>query len=318
MTETKKTVKKKPAKKTPEFETSFGIVSILGAPNVGKSTLINAILGTKVSIVSPKIQTTRSIIRGIYMSEDGKTQIVLNDTPGVFTPKKRLDKAMVGAAYEGAKEGDQLLLMIDAKKGITEETQILIDHIKETRRKAVAVLNKVDLVKDKTKLLTLTDALTKEGVFTDYFMISALKADGIDGLKNFLVSRMKKGPFMYPEDELSTLPARLFAAEITREKLFLKLYQELPYDVTVETDSYTENENGSIKIEQSIIVSSLGHKKIVIGDKAQKIKQIGELARKELTRLLGAKVHLYLFVKVKEDWQDNKSYYSPWGLNFNA
>lgn len=299
-------------------KTAFGIVSILGAPNVGKSTLINALVGTKVSIVSPKIQTTRSIIRGIMMSEDNKIQIVINDTPGVFTPKKRLDKAMVGAAFDSAKEGDQLLLMIDAKKGIDEETEKLIVHLKETKRKAVCILNKTDLIKDKTKLLPLTEKLHAEGIFSEIFMVSALKADGVKELKALLFSRAKKGPHFYPDDEVSTLPARMFAAEITREKLFINLYQELPYGLSVETEAYTENPNGSVKIEQSITVASLAHKKIVIGDKAQMLKKIGEQSRKELTRLLGVKVHLYLFVKVKEDWQDRKDYYTPWGLDFNA
>jgi len=292
----------------------FAFVAILGAPNAGKSTLVNQLVGSKVSIVSPKVQTTRSRIRGILV--EGETQLVLVDTPGIFKPSRRLDRAMVASAWTEADESDLRLLIVDSEKGLDKNTRSIIDNLKKNRQKAVLVLNKIDLVK-KEKLLPLIAELNKYPLFTDTFMISAETGENTNELKTYLLNKAPKGLWMFPEDQLSDLPNRLFAAEITREKLFMHLQQELPYTLAVETTSFKEQKNG-IRIEQTIYVERPGQRSIILGKNGAMIKKIGAAARYELSKLLDTPVHLFLFVKVKENWQEDPAQYSDWGLDFNA
>lgn len=292
----------------------FGFVAVLGAPNAGKSTLVNRLVGAKVSIVSPKVQTTRSRIRGIMV--DGDTQIILVDTPGIFKPSRRLDRAMVASAWTESEESDLRLLLVDAQKGIDKNTQNIIDNLEKNRQKTVLVINKIDLIA-KEKLLPLISALNKPDLFTDTFLISASTGENVEDLKRFLVSKMPIGLWMFPGDQLSDLPNRLFAAEVTREKLFMALQQELPYSVAVETTQFKEQKNG-IRIEQTIYVERTGQKSIVLGKNGSMIKKIGEQSRKDLMRLFDTPVHLFLFVKVKENWVEDPSQYSNWGLDYNA
>ncbi|MDD3669389.1 MAG: GTPase Era [Alphaproteobacteria bacterium] len=294
--------------------TRFAFIAVLGAPNAGKSTLVNALTGTKVSIVSPKVQTTRARIRGIAMA--GNAQLALVDTPGIFKPGRRLDRAMVSAAWDAAGESDARLLLVDAKRGIDADTDALIRTLEQNRQKTILVINKIDLVK-KDALLPLIAALAKHAIFTDTFPVSAQTGENIAELKQFLADAAPEGPWMFPADDASDIPARLFAAEITREKLFLLLQKELPYHVSVSTDAYREEKN-AIRIEQTIIVGRAAHKPIVVGRKGEMIKKIGESARRELTRLLGTKVNLFLFVKVQENWTDDPAQYAAWGLDYNA
>ncbi len=295
-------------------EQHFGFVAVLGAPNVGKSTLVNRLVGAKVSIVSPKVQTTRSRVRGIFV--EGDTQLVLVDTPGIFKPSRRFDRAMVASAWTESQESDTRLFLVDAQKGIDKNTQAILTSLVKENRKCILVINKIDLVK-KDKLLPLIAELSACGVFTETFLISAQTGEQVEALKNYLVSQAPKGLWMFPEDQLSDLPNRLFAAEITREKLFMHLQQELPYTLAVETTSWQEKENG-IRVEQTIYVERDGLKSIVLGKNGSMIKKIGSVARREMTALFERPVHLFLFVKVKENWSDDPAQYRDWGLDYNV
>ncbi|MBX7199715.1 MAG: GTPase Era [Rhodospirillaceae bacterium] len=302
-------------------ETRCGFVAVLGAPNAGKSTLVNALVGTKVSIVSPKVQTTRTIVRGIAMF--GASQVVFLDTPGIFQAKKRLERAMVAAAWTGAGDAEVILLVVDAawaaKRGkVDDDSQRIIDDLKASGRKGLLALNKVDAAADKQKLLALTADLHATGVFSEVFMISALTGDGLDRMRELLAGLVPQGPWMFPEDDVSDMPQRMLAAEITREKLFFQLKQELPYSCAVETESWQERKDGSVRIDQVIYVSRESHRPIVLGKGGQKIKAIGEAARKELSTLMGLEVHLFLRIKVDERWGERSSFYNAWGLDFNA
>ena len=299
----------------PEHEKRCGYVAIVGAPNAGKSTLTNGLVGTKVSIVSPKVQTTRFRVLGILMT--GPAQVILVDTPGIFQPKRRLDRAMVAAAWHGASDAEIICLMVDAHRGLDDDTRAIIDKLKGARREAILVLNKVDMVK-KEKLLKLTGQLHEEGIFTDVFMVSALKGDGLADLSKVLSDRVPLGPWMFPEDEVSDLPQRMLAAEITREKAFIQLHEELPYALTVETEKWEEREDGSARIDQVIYVQRDGQKAIVVGKGGHQIKTIGAAARTELEALLERRVHLFLHVKVREDWQEKRGHYNEMGLDFDA
>ena len=296
-------------------ETRSGFVALLGAPNAGKSTLMNAMVGAKVSIVTPKVQTTRSRILGV--TSEGTAQLVFVDTPGIFRPRRRLDRAMVAAAWGGAADADVIALLIDAKTGIDENTQRIIDGLKTAGRKAICVFNKVDTVK-RERLLTLTDRLRTEDIFTDFFMISALTGDGVADLRKALAERLPEGPWHFPEDQLSDMNDRLFSAEITREKLFLNLHQELPYSLTVETEKWEPFENGAVKIEQTIYVERDSQKGIVLGKGGERIRRIRTLAQEELEAILERPVHLFLFVKVRENWGEDPERYRDWGLDFSS
>jgi GTP-binding protein Era len=296
-------------------ETRCGVVAVMGAPNAGKSTLVNRLVGSKVSIVSPKVQTTRARVTGIAL--DGQTQMILLDTPGVFVPRRRLDRSMVDAAWRTATDADGVLMLVDAKRGNDDQTRLLIDGLKERQITAVLALNKIDLV-HRPQLLDLAAQINQLGNFSDTFMISAENGDGINDLKAFMSARMPVGPWLYPEDEATDMPARLLAAEVTREHAFRQLHQELPYSLAVETESWEDQEDGSAKINQVIYVGKEGHRKIVIGAKGAQIKQIGAASRAELGRLLDRKVHLFLHVKVAENWDERRDFYRLWGLEFNV
>ncbi|MBF0249014.1 MAG: GTPase Era [Alphaproteobacteria bacterium] len=295
--------------------TRCGFVAVLGAPNAGKSTLVNRLVGAKVSIVTHKVQTTRTRVLGIAIQ--GAAQLVFIDTPGIFKPRRRLDRAMVAAAWGGAMDADMSVLVVDAVRGVDPDTAAIIERMKKENVRAHLVLNKIDKVK-KPDLLALTAKLNDEGVFDDTFMISALNGQGVDDLLAFLAGRMPEGPWHFPEDQVSDMTERLLAAEITREKLYLQLHQELPYATTVETETWEERADGSIKIEQVIFVERDGQKSIILGKGGKQIKKIGQDARRELEEILDAKVHLFLFVKVREKWGDDPERYRDWGLDFNA
>lgn len=297
-------------------ETRCGFIAILGAPNVGKSTLVNRMVGSKVSIVSPKVQTTRTRVLGIVMA--GDAQIVLIDTPGVFAPRRRLDRAMVAAAWGGAADADRIALLIDAERGIDRDTRAVLDKLAEHKpAPADAVINKIDLIK-KPDLLTLATELNATGLFENIFMISAEKGDGVDDLIAHFARSVRPGPWMFPEDQLSDMPERLLAAEITREKLYLQLRKELPYAATVETEKWEELGDGSARLEQTIYVERDSQKAIVLGHKGARIKEIGATSRQELEEILGRRVHLFLFVKVRENWGDDPERYRDWGLDYKA
>ena len=296
--------------------TRCGFVALVGAPNAGKSTLLNALVGSKVAIVSPKVQTTRTRVLGITL--EGDSQLVFVDTPGIFQPKRRLERAMVAAAWQGAQDADLVVLLVDATADrIKPETRSIIEGLKAAGRPAILALNKIDAVK-RPKLLALSEALNAEGDFTATYMISALTADGLDDLKSALATAVPEGPWLYPEDQLSDMPERLLAAEITREKIFLRLYQELPYAATVETESWEQRDDGSIAISQVIFVQRDTQKAIVLGKGGQMIKAIGTAARQELEEILDCRVHVRLFVKVRESWIDDPDRYRDWGLDHNA
>lgn len=299
----------------PEADRRCGYVAIVGAPNAGKSTLVNALVGTKVSIVSPKVQTTRFRVLGILMA--GPAQVILVDTPGIFQPKKRLERAMVAAAWGGATDADLICLLVDAQKGYDDNTRSIVEKLREAGRKAVLVLNKVDVVK-KEKLLALAADLDAEGIFTQVFMVSALTGSGLDALNRLFVASVPQGPWMFPEDEVSDLPQRMLAAEITREKAFHQLHEEVPYALTVETEQWEEREDGSARIDQVIYVMRESQKAIVVGKGGHQIKAIGAAARTELEALLERRVHLFLHVKVKEDWTEKRGHYNEMGLDFDA
>lgn len=304
-----------PPAPTPAEGARAGFVAVIGAPNVGKSTLINRIVGAKVTIVSPKVQTTRTRVRAIH--NVGKSQLVFVDTPGIFKPRRRLDRAMVAAAWAGASEADQVVLMVDAVRGVDSDTQAILQRLKDSRRKVVLAINKVDAV-NKPALLALADPLYREGIFTETFMISAETGDGVNDLVNALAERMPGGPWLFPTDELSDMPERLMAAEITREQLYLQLRKELPYHATVETERWEDRKDGSVKIDQVIYVQRDSQKAIVLGKGGHQVKAIGAAARKELEAILDCKVHLFLFVKVRENWGDDPERYRDWGLDFEA
>jgi GTPase len=293
--------------------TRCGFVALIGAPNVGKSTLVNALVGSKVTIVSRKVQTTRALIRGIVV--ENNAQIILVDTPGIFSPRRRLDRAMVSTAWSGAHDADLVCVLIDAREGIDEEADAILTRLATVRHDRILVLNKIDLVA-REKLLALAKAANDRLKFAGTFMISALSGDGIDDLRRTLAEMVPRGPFHYPEDQMSDAPLRHLAAEITREKIFRQLHQELPYQSTVETDSWTERKDKSIRIEQTIFVERESQRKIVLGKGGATIKSIGAEARKEIAEILGQPVHLFLFVKVREDWGDDPDRYREMGLEF--
>lgn len=295
--------------------TRCGFVTLLGAPNAGKSTLVNTMVGAKVSIVSPKVQTTRSRVRGIVVKDD--CEIVLVDTPGIFKPKRRLDRAMVAAAWQEAEYTDLRVLMVDARRGLDDDTRAIVDSLKKNKLAAVLVLNKTDLVKPE-KLLELSAQLNALHDFSETFMLSASTGEGVDEFENRIATQMPESPFMFPADQVSDLPNRLLAAEITREKLYMNLNQELPYVTTVLTDSWKDLDNGAIRLDQTIYVEREKQRQIVLGKNGAMIKKIGMQARKELEDLFECRVHLFLFVKVREKWGDNPELYRPWGLDFNA
>lgn len=294
-------------------ETRAGFVALIGAPNAGKSTLLNRLVGTKVSIVSHKVQTTRTTVRGIAMV--GSSQIIFVDTPGIFQPRRRLDRAMVGAAWEGAKDADIVCLLIDAERGLTGDAERVLEALGDIALPKILLINKIDRV-PREDLLALVAAANERAQFDDTFMISALNGDGCDDLLNHLAKTVPADPWLYPEDQVSDLPARLLAAEITREKLFLRLHQELPYSAHVEVEGWEERKDGSIKIDQVIYIQRQAHKKIVIGKSGETIKAISSAARAELTKLLDRPVHLFLFVKVRENWIDDPERYREMGLEF--
>jgi GTP-binding protein Era len=290
-----------------------GFVALIGAPNVGKSTLINAIVGAKVAIVSHKVQTTRTLLRGIATEADA--QLVFIDTPGIFQPRRRLDRAMVAGAWTGAGDADLVGAMIDAKRGLDDETSALMERLAGLERPKILIVNKVDLVAKPT-LLALVKNASERATFAATFMVSALTGDGIADLRHWLAGHVPVGPWHYPEDQITDAPLRQLAAEITREKLYLRLHQELPYQSTVETHSWKELKDGSVRIEQTIYVERTSQRKIVLGKAGQTIRAIGAQARREIADIVEQPVHLFLFVKVREGWEDDPERYSELGLEF--
>src|SRR5262249_36578005 len=290
-----------------------GFIALIGAPNVGKSTLINALVGTKVTIVSHKVQTTRTLLRGIAI--EGEAQLVFIDTPGIFAPRRRLDRAMVSTAWAGAHDADIVGVLIDAKRGIDIEGDALLDGLKAVPQRKVLILNKVDLI-EKPALLALAQAANARADFAATFMISALSGDGVADFKRWLAVAVAPGPWHYPEDQITDAPLRQLAAEITREKLYLRLHQELPYQSTVETTSWQERSDGSVRIEQTIYVERESQRKIVLGKGGQTIKAIGAEARREIAEVIEQPAHLFLFVKVREGWGDDPERYREMGLEF--
>lgn len=293
--------------------TRCGFVALIGAPNAGKSTLMNALVGAKVTIVSRKVQTTRALVRGIAL--EGDTQIIFVDTPGIFAPKRRLDRAMVTSAWGGAGDADVIALLVDVRKGITEEVEAILAKLPEARAPKVLILNKTDAI-DPPRLLKLAADLNEKHSFKETFMISALKQRGLDLLRSKLAGMMAPGPWLYSEDQVSDAPLRALAAEITREKLFERLHDELPYESHVETELWKEQPDGSARVEQTIFVTREGHKKIVIGEGGRTIKSIGSAARKDIMEAAETKIHLFLFVKVRENWGDDPERYRNMGLDF--
>jgi GTP-binding protein Era len=293
--------------------TRCGFIALIGAPNAGKSTLLNALVGAKVSIVSHKVQTTRMLVRGIAI--ENSSQLIFVDTPGIFAPKRRLDRAMVTSAWSGAHDADLVGVLIDARKGIDEESGAILEGLGEVRKEIFLILNKVDLV-EKPSLLQVAQDANARGRFTATFMVSALDGSGVSDLKSWLADHVPGGPWHYPADEISDAPMRQLAAEITREKLYHRLHQELPYQSTVETESWKELKDGSVRIEQTIYVERESQRKIVLGKEGQAIKAIGAEARKEIGELLEQPVHLFLFVKVREGWGDDPERYRQMGLEF--
>jgi GTPase len=298
----------------PEPETTrCGFTALIGAPNAGKSTLVNALVGTKVSIVSRKAQTTRAQVRGIAI--EGDAQLVLVDTPGIFRPKRRLDRAMVGSAWGGAGDADLVCLIVDACRGVDDENEAILATLPDLRQPKFLVLNKIDRI-ERSRLLGLAGELNARVTFAETFMVSALTGDGVADLRRALEQRMPPGPWLYPEDQLSDAPLRMLAAEITREKLYERLHEELPYQSTVETDQWQERPDGSVRIEQTVYVARESQRKIVLGFGGQTIKAISQASRRELASLIETPVHLFLFVKVREDWEDDPERYREMGLEF--
>jgi GTP-binding protein Era len=293
--------------------TRAGFVALIGAPNAGKSTLINALVGTKVAIVSHKVQTTRSIVRGVAMS--GASQVVLVDTPGIFAPRRRLDRAMVDTAWSGAKDADLVALLVDAAKGIGDETAAILDALAGIRQPKVLVLTKIDLVR-REALLALAEAANHTVAFDRTFMVSAATGDGLADLLSYFAQAVPEGPWLYPADEVSDAPLRSLAAEITREKLLERVHQEVPYQATVETERWTDQADGSARVEQTIYVARDSQKKIVIGKGGATIKAISMAARQEIAEAAEKPIHLFLFVKVREKWADDPERYRAMGIEF--
>lgn len=300
---------------TEEIKTRAGFVSLIGAPNAGKSTITNNFVGSKVSIVSPKAQTTRTVIKGIGIYEN--TQIIFLDSPGIFKPKRRLDRAMVASAWEGIADADIVVFVVDAKKGFDEESKAIVEKLNQDKISAVLVLNKVDLIQ-KEKLLSLSAEINKAGHFKETFMISALTGQNIDDFYKYLADNLPESPWYYPEEQMSDMPLKLLAAEIVREKLFLYLRQEIPYALTVEPEVWERREDDSVRAEMTIYVQKDNQKIIVLGKNGSMIKKIGQAARQELERELDCRIHLFLFVKVRENWIDDPARYTSWNLNFNS
>jgi GTP-binding protein Era len=296
-----------------EQNTRCGFIALIGATNAGKSTLLNALVGSKISIVSHKVQTTRTLVRGITI--EGQSQLVFIDTPGIFAPRRRLDRAMVTAAWSGAHDADLVGLLIDARKGIDDETQTILARLADLQRKRFLILNKIDLV-EKPRLLELAAAANDHVKFDATFMISALTGSGVADLKTWLARQVPPGPWHYPPDQMSDVPLRQLAAEITREKLYQRLHQELPYQSTVETTQWKELRDGSVRIEQTILVERESQRKIVLGKGGQIVKAIGADARREIAEIIEAPVHLFLFVKVREGWENDPERYREIGLDF--
>lgn len=299
----------------PDSESRAGFVSLIGAPNAGKSTITNNFVGSKVSIVSPKAQTTRSVVKGIGIY--GNTQIVFLDTPGIFKPKRRLDRAMVASAWGGLADADIIVLVVDAKRGFDDETRAIVGKLNQNKIQAVLVLNKVDLIQ-KEKLLSLSAELNNAGNFTETFMVSARTGQNIDDFYRYLAGKLPCGPWYYPEEQMSDMPLKLLAAEVVREKLFLYLRQELPYAVTVEPELWERRSDGSIRAEMTIYAERPSQKIIILGKGGAMVKKVGQAARRELEDMLEERIHLFLFVKVRENWGDDPARYSSWGLNFNS
>jgi GTP-binding protein Era len=306
-------------------ERRCAVVAVLGAPNAGKSTLVNALVGAKVAAVTQKVQTTRALVRGIAMRNE--VQLILIDTPGVFAPKRRFDRAMVAAAWSAIEGVDAIVHVVDAaahankatgaERHSVEDSHTITKALDEREVSSILVLNKVDAV-DRPALLEITRELVEQGRYTDVFMISAKKGDGIDDLARTLAERAPVGPWLFPEDQTMDAPARVLAAEITREKAFLRLHEELPYELVVETEAWEERKDGSVKIDQTIFVARESQRKIAIGAKGQSIKTIGELARKEMEEAFGRRVHLFLHVKLRENWTEERALYQRLGLNWDA
>jgi len=296
-----------------DTNTRAGFVALIGAPNAGKSTLLNSLVGSKVSIVSRKVQTTRALVRGIAI--EGEAQIVFVDTPGIFKPKRRLDRAMVTSAWGGAGDADVVALLLDVRKGIDEEAEAILEKLPDLKQAKVLILNKIDLI-ERSRLLDLAARLNEKAPFAHTFMISALKGDGIDTLRRQLAAMMPQGPWLYPEDQISDAPLRMLAAEITREKIYERLHEELPYQSTVETDQWQPRPDGSVRIEQTVFVERESQRKIVLGKGGQTIKAIGQAARRDIAEAAEAPVHLFLFVKVRENWSDDPERYREMGLEF--
>ena len=295
--------------------TRCGYVALVGAPNAGKSTLLNALVGAKVSIVSPKVQTTRSRVLGIAMHD--RSQIIFVDTPGIFRPRRRLERAMVAAAWAGVGDADVIVLVVDSVRGIDPDTQRIVDDLAAAGRRAVLALTKIDKVKRET-LLGLADQLSRIGIFDRVFMVSGVTGSGVDDLRTHLAAAVPEGPWLFPEDQLSDMPQRLLAAEITREQVFLQLHDELPYASTVETEAWEEFGDGSAKISQTIYVQRDTQKAIVMGQGGRQIKRIGARARQELEAAFGHRVHLFLFVKVRENWTEDRERYEAMRLDFDS
>ncbi len=300
--------------------TRCGYVALIGAPNAGKSTLLNRLIGHKLAIVSPKAQTTRTRLLGIAV--EGPAQLVFVDTPGIFAPRRRLDRAMVSAAWSGAEDADETVLLVDAERsgsgrGIDRDTRRILDRLAERGRRSVLALNKIDLVR-RDALLGLAASLSAQGQFDPVFMISGLGGDGVEDLKRHLAACLPLGPWLFPEDQLSDAPERLIAAEITREQVFLQLHDELPYASTVETESWQDRRDGSVRIEQVIYVERQSQRAIVLGEGGQRIKAIGARARAELEQMLGRRVHLFLFVKVRQHWGEDRERFAALGLDYDA
>jgi GTP-binding protein Era len=296
-----------------EANMKAGFVALIGAPNAGKSTLLNSLVGSKVSIVSRKVQTTRALVRGIAI--EGDAQIVFVDTPGIFKPKRRLDRAMVTSAWGGAGDADVIALLLDVRRGVDEESEAILGKLPDLKQPKILILNKIDLI-ERSKLLELAAKLNEKVPFAHTFMVSALKGDGIKVLTKQLAEMMPKGPWLYPEDQISDAPLRMLAAEITREKIYERLHEELPYQSTVETDQWQQRPDGSVRIEQTVFVERDSQRMIVLGKGGQTIKAIGQAARKDISEVAEAPVHLFIHVKVRENWSDDPERYREMGLEF--
>jgi GTPase len=295
--------------------TRCGYVALIGAPNAGKSTLLNRLVGHKLAIVTPKAQTTRNRLIGIVV--EGNAQLVYVDTPGIFAPRRRLDRAMVAAAWSGVEDADETVLLVDAARGVGADVGRIVERLTERGRRAILALNKIDLVR-RDRLLELAAELSRRGNFDPVFMISGLGGDGVDDLKRHLAGAVPPGPWLFPEDQLSDAPERLIAAEVTREQVFLQLHDELPYASTVETESWEDRRDGSVRIEQVVYVERPSQRAIVLGERGQRIKAIGARARAELEKILGRRIHLFLFVKVRENWGEDRERLAAIGLDYNA